>query len=480
MRTMECLLIVCNFLILGRVLFFKRGLTPTHLILFGFSCVLTFSQILLEGYRWQMIPAYSVLLVLGLHIFVFPHKHAVSASWPVRLLKGTLMGVYLSAVVILPLLVPIFSFCKPTGAYEVGTTTLHFIDSARQDPYSENPKKNRELMVQLWYPAKTGSHEPTAPYTSNPKELALGLEIGFSAPAFALEHLGQVKTHSHQDAHLSDKETSWPLLLFSHGMNQFRNQNTFQFEELASHGYIIAAIDHTYDAAAAVFPDGRVALNRSQLEGGLQELDAHMPLWTGDIKFVLDNLEKLSKDTGDGRFRGAIDMKRVGIFGHSYGGAAAMQMLLQDNRIKAGIDMDGGLYGNPAPAEGIGKPFMMINAQDTDDQLQAASPISDAGLDSSEGLWWELARRTQLALADGGYYLTIPHSDHWSFTDLNLISPLLQNKDADLRYIHRFVNESSLSFFDKYVKGIPSNDLDKVMDRYPEIRLERNSFRQKP
>ncbi|WP_165921049.1 alpha/beta hydrolase family protein [Paenibacillus albiflavus] len=469
MRMMEIIVIVVNFLFLGRLLFFSRGLSIGNVILLGASVVVTALQILLEGYRWQMIPAYLVLLVLSLQVFIYPNKYTVSASMVKRIFKGCLSVVYLIVAVALPFLLPIFSFDKPTGPYEVGTTTFHFIDSERREEYSDDPKDRRELMVQLWYPA-SGSNEPMAPYTTSPKELARGLASMISIPAFTIEHFGQVKTHSHQEALLSGEEKTWPLLIFSHGMDQFRNGNTFQLEELASHGYIVAAIDHTYNAAVTVFPDGRSAFSRSQLDDGLPVLDAHMPVWTGDVKFVLDKMEQLNDGVPDGRFRGAIDMKRVGMFGHSYGGATAMQMLLLDDRVKAGIDMDGGLFGRLAPDTGISKPFILMNAQDTEDYyMEATKNQSDVGTDSSEGLWSELLQRRQLALKAGSYSLTIPHTDHMSFTDFALYSPLLQAKDANIRSIHRIINDVSLSFFDKYVKGYDSAALDEIATRYPEI-----------
>ncbi|KNF09032.1 platelet-activating factor acetylhydrolase [Gottschalkia purinilytica] len=470
MRTIEFFVIIINFLILIRVLLFRRGLTRNNIILLGVSSVVTSLQLFLEGYRWQMIPAYSVLMVLLLQIFIYPRKHVASTSLVTRIFKGCFIGLYLAAAVTLPLLMPIFSFNKPTGAYEVGTTTFHFIDNKRLEEYTEDPKDKRELMVQLWYPARTGSDESIAPYIANPKELASGLALTLPFPAFTFEHLGQVKTHSHQEAMLFEKKTSWPLLIFSHGMDQFRNQNTFQMEELASNGYIVAAIDHTYDAAATVFPDGRTALNRSQLDDGLPVLDEHISLWTQDVKFVLDKLEQLNRNDVNNRFYGAIDMKRIGMFGHSYGGATAMQILLEDDRVKAGINMDGGLYGKSAPKKGLAKPFMMMDTQDTEDYyIEANKKQSDLPTGSHEDIWNELVRRRQLAMAGGGYSLTIPNTDHMSYTDLKLISPLLKLKDEDPRYVHHIINDVSLSFFDKYVKGDNSINMEDISERYPEI-----------
>ena len=471
LRIFECFVIILNFFTLGRVLLFGKGLTRINLILLGASSIATALHLLLEGYRWQMIPAYTVLLLVILLIFISPNKYTISTSVAARIFKIGFISLYLAISVALPLIVPIFTFDKPTGSYEIGTKTYHFIDEKRPEAYIDNPEAHRELMVQLWYPAETGSKEPTAPYITHSKELASGLVLTRPFPASLFEYLGLVKTHSHQGAMLSREQTAWPLLIFSHGMDQFRGQNTFQMEELASHGYIVAAIDHTYDAAATVFPDGRTALSRSQLDEGLSVLDKHIPLWVEDVKFVLDKMEKFNDGDSEDHFRGAIDMERIGMIGHSYGGATAMQILMEDERVKAGINMDGGLYGKPAPKEGLSKPFMFMKADDADQYLQAAKEQSDISMDIFKQVWDELERRTTLAMTDGGYSLMIPHTNHMSYTDFPLYSPLMKEKGENVRFNHQRINDVSLTFFNNYVKGDHSITMEEISKRYPEINL---------
>ncbi len=249
-----------------------------------------------------------------------------------------------------------FSFPEPSGPYKIGTTSLHLVDKNRLDEYTKDPDDHRELMIQIWYPAEVNKNELTAPYTAHSKELAAGLQTALPLPQFALQHLNKIQTHSYQDAQLVKNESGWPVLLFSHGMNLYRYQNTFQVEELVSHGYIVVGIDHTYDAAATVFPDGRTVLNSPQLDDGMPALDKHIAVWTDDVTFVLDQLEKFNQTKNEELYH-SMDMRKIGMFGHSYGGATAMQMLLRDDRVKASINMDGGLFGDDAPKQGVGKPF---------------------------------------------------------------------------------------------------------------------------
>ena len=136
-----------------------------------------------------------------------------------------------------------------------------------------------------------------------------------SIPAFAFSHMELVKSHSFMDLQLSDSENHYPILLFSHGFNGFRNQNTFQVEELASQGYIVLSIDHTFDAAATVFPGGRTAY--VQPINLTDEGDSHIKLWEEDVSFVLNQIEKLNENDETGFFTGRLDTSRIGMFGHS-------------------------------------------------------------------------------------------------------------------------------------------------------------------
>ncbi|GBF77396.1 putative carboxylic ester hydrolase [Paenibacillus sp. 598K] len=144
-------------------------------------------------------------------------------------------------------------------------------------------------------------------------------------------------------------------------------------------------------------------------------------------------LEQLNSKDEQGFFTGRLDLSRIGMFGHSYGGAASAQMLLKDPRIKAAMNMDGTLYGSPMPGT---------------------------------GLWEETVNRRTNALQGGGFTMTIPHTSHMSFTDFHLFSPILSNPGEDPRLVHRIINEVSVAFFNQYLKGIPSSTLEQLADQY--------------
>ena len=384
---------------------------------------------------------------------------------------------YTSVMVALPALLPVFTFDQPHGPYSVGTTLYHFVDKERLDDYSADPTDHRELMVQLWYPSEQKTTEEAEPYIRDVSAITQGLEHALSFPAWTLSHLGLVKTHAYSNIPLSSAEQKYPILIFSHGMTGFRSQNTFQVEELASYGYIVVGIDHPYDAAATVYPDGREILIQTHNLSGFEGLDEHMPLWTKDVSFILDRLEQLNRQDEQDLFTGRLDLDRIGMFGHSYGGATAAQMLMKDARIKAAINMDGTLYGDPMPSTGLTKPYLQMNGEKSIDKavfnnkLDQAIAQSGKTKEDYEEFWEETMRRRTNALQGGGYTMTIPHTSHMSFTDFHLFSPLLPNPGEDPRSVHRIINEVSVTFFDQFLKGVPNSDMDRLAEKYPDIEL---------
>jgi len=140
-------------------------------------------------------------------------------------------------------------------------------------------------------------------------------------------------------------------------------------EDLASHGYVVVGFDAPYRTFTVVFPDGRVIRRTPEnnpevcLERTGQERDRCanrlLTAWTADTAFVLNRLEQLNASDAPAKFTGRLDMTRIGVFGHSFGGAAAALFCHEDSRCKAGIDVDGAPHGSVMQA-GIDRPFMFL------------------------------------------------------------------------------------------------------------------------
>ncbi|PAE89216.1 carboxylic ester hydrolase [Shouchella clausii] len=473
MRLLELILVV---LAIGVFLWFVVSKTKKQkMIVIGLAAlyIVAVLHVMVEGPRWQMVFAYLVPFLLTIGMLF--RKQGRRQNRLLRWGGYGLAAVYGLVMVATPLLLPVFSFEKPTGKYPVGTETFYLKDENRED--APTIAGGRELMVQVWYPSENQQGN-RAPYTKDVGPITKGLEQALSIPSWVLSHLRYVDTYATEGSQVSEKADTYPVIVFSHGMTGFRNQNTFQVEELASHGYIVVGIDHAFDAAATVYPDGRsVLLSENQLTG-FEQLDAHMDIWVKDISFVLDELEKWNRSGTEGDFEGKLDLEKIGMFGHSYGGAAAAQMLARDSRVKVALNMDGTLYGSEPPANGFAKPYLQMNGEKSidkaafDAKLDQAVAQTGKSRASYEAFWDESQTRRETALHGGGYTMTIPHTSHMSFTDFHLFSPLLENKGEQIEEVHHLINDVSIAFFDEYLAGKATGLLQEQANKHPEVGLE--------
>ncbi|NUU64436.1 alpha/beta hydrolase family protein [Paenibacillus agri] len=478
MRLFEVLIVVFNILLIGWILLFKNKSQRGPLIGFGVSAIIMLVHGLVEGMRWPMIPAY-VMTALPLVIFAvrlksksrLPGEQPARKRSIVKLVLLTLLTViYSSVAVVLPILFPIFTFNKPAGPYKIGTVTYDWKDDQRDEVLTPDTSDKRELMVQVWYPADAKAKGKTEFYHSEPDIFAEGYSKVFNMPKLLFTAFGKVRTHAIENAEISNAESSYPVLIFSHGLSGTKMQNTFQIELLVSHGYIVVGIDHTYSSTASIFQDGRVAYYQPIDMTSTGPMDQLNDQWVGDAEFVLDQVEKLAANDPEHRFTGRMDMNHVGMFGHSFGGATSVQMVMKDARIKAAINMDGVLYGKlRIPEEGLNKPFLMMSADSSLEALQSTdnSELSDLGK--------KLMERFD-HIADGGnYWMTIKNMTHMGFTDIYLLSPLFQFlQKGNIREAQSLINEYSLDFFDHYLKKKPLRLLEQNIGEHPTFTLQKD------
>jgi predicted dienelactone hydrolase len=278
----------------------------------------------------------------------------------------------------------------PTGQSRVGTRVMNLVDSSRPDPYVKNGTK-REFLVRFWYPASLDQVCEPAEYTS-PRVWKYFSEL-------IAEHLPEVGTNSCLDAPVA--EGPHPIVVFSHGYTGTFTDYTFLFEDLASRGYIVASVDHTYEATVVEFPDGRVVESIPGSHFGNverndeQELAFAVDVRLGDLKFLADQLERLNSTKGN-PFAGRLDTGRVAIAGHSLGGLTAFLGLEQDPRFGAAVILDSIVPRDLASA--TEKPVLIL--------------ASDHNVWSSteQFLWQELHGPRFLVHLRG--------ADHLAFTDL--------------------------------------------------------------
>lgn len=358
------------------------------------------------------------------------------------------------------------SLPEPTGPSPVGVTSLWLTDTSRPDPWAAGVRA-RELMVSLWYPATAPDGRRARYMTPAESELQL-TSRGITGPP--PDTLSTTRTNATVDAVPAGRQRGLPLVVLSPGFTSSRGTLTVLAEDLASHGYAVAGIDHTYESYATAFPDGRVTtcLAREARRRGSGSQEKVAAGRAADVSFVLGELTGAHP-----AWPGAalIDPSRMAMAGHSAGGAAAIAAMLADSRIRAGIDMDGATCA-PIPDHGLSRPFLFLGKQSsyTPGSGSAAAPgTRDWKLRRGAVTTWE---RDWKLLTGWKRWLVVAGAVHASFTDLALLAdqvgidigagiPGARSLDITRAYVR--------AFFDQHLRGKPQALLDEPSARYPEV-----------
>ncbi|WP_033219207.1 alpha/beta hydrolase family protein [Kitasatospora phosalacinea] len=339
---------------------------------------------------------------------------------------------------------------RPTGRYAVGQDVLELVDRDRPDPWvpASGP---RRLMVSVYYPAKPGTGGSPAPYMT-PDAARMLLDAKLPGNTVPTEAVTATRTWAAPGARPAPGR--YPLVLLSPGFTMPRTTLTGLAEELSSHGYVVALIDHTYENTGTTFPDGRTVpcvmcgrLRSPEDWAGLDRSRAR------DASFVLDRLT--ARPHPAWRHSRMIDPDRVGMAGHSAGGAATVPALLADARIGAGVDLDGTMDVE-VPASGIGgKPFLMLG-----------HPLPGGAEDSS---WTDSWPR----LDGWKRWLTVAGANHASFTDLPVLLDALgipdEGRTVPAQRALRLTRAYVVAFFDLHLKGVEQPLLDGPAPENPEV-----------
>jgi predicted dienelactone hydrolase len=424
--------------------------------------------------RLQMAPAYLLWVFLALSLLI-PRAHAIFRS------TGAILGVVLLASgVWLSLTLPIVRLPAPDGPYTVGTTSLTLVDPSRKEAMFGAPESDRLLYLQLWYPGALPEDGPRPRSRTLWRELYRGDQDLY---ALIFGYLRGVKTHSYQDVPPAAEDEPFPLILFSHGLYSIAEQNTLLMEHLASHGYVVAAVGHTYMSARVVTSDGgsidlafaAIDAAGDRYDGDEEDIDLRieraasaeererltmedlesstgfndlMSIWVDDLRFVADVLARPSLPAELEAFAGRVGRDRIGFLGMSFGGGAVAEVCKIDARCAAGLNLDGDYYGSHQ-RQPLQVPFLMMVHE------------------GSEGI-----NAFTLRTSESDYYeLTVAGATHPDFLDLTVVTPYMPGEVPGDRMID-IVNAASLSFFDAYLRDGPGPRFDT--DAYPELTVVTN------
>ena len=354
----------------------------------------------------------------------------------------------------------------PGGSYAVGTRVFEWTDSSRTDIFSDKEDALRRIMVQFWYPAVKRNSGERFIYFQNNKMIVNELANHYSVPKFLLAGVIEIETNSFIDLEPSTNRGSYPLVVFSHGRGGYKHQNSIQCEELASRGYVVVAVGHTYDSFITIFSDGSTAPYLSEKSRKAGEAakpkittEQKLDLRVGDIQFVLDQIDHLQ---GKNSLFGIIDMERVGMFGQSFGGATTIATASMDNRIDAAAGLDA----------------WFIPLADTILQKGMRVPFLHLGQDKWTGMPENYIKMKTLMYNSSVpfHHYSAGRMKHYDFTDgpqfagsAKVLIPFFSWEDRS--EMRAMLNTMVVVFFDFHLKKISTTSIDQVAARFSNILL---------
>ncbi|MER6097157.1 acetylhydrolase [Streptomyces sp. NPDC001728] len=282
----------------------------------------------------------------------------------------------------------------PTGPHPVGLRTYALTDTSRFDPW-EPASGVREVKISVLYPARTVRGCPRVPQLT-PAEAAefadLAPWVHPGLPAGGVDW-GAALTHGHLNAPALPGRR--PVLLYGPGGGDSRTLGTSLAEDLASHGHVVVLVDHPGDASQVELPTG---MRLTVLRGNPDPATFRTMVDTrvADLRLVLDRLGSLP-------LAPVMDLRRTGVYGHSAGGTAAVHALAADDRIGAGVNLEGFLDLDPAALDGLDRPLLMFRT------------------DGFE----EAARLTSSWVGIPAPRITLTGANHWVFGDYAFLVPQL-------------------------------------------------------
>lgn len=378
------------------------------------------------------------------------------------------------------------TYPAPGGEYAVGRMETVWSDDSRDDVFSADPDDHRQVPVTLWYPAGQTSAASRAAWLSPELAAALAPMLGTSSDV-----LQAVEVNAYQDAPLADAELPFPVVILSHGDRTVPALYTTYAEALASHGFVVVGVAHPYNALVVTLKDGvqvtavpeagvvppgiNPAMSPLEIAYAIDAQGKHASATAAaDLRFVIDQLVALERF--DSKFSGRLNLDHLGVMGHSLGGAAAIETLIQDSRVDAAVNLDGTVFS--AVNVPVDRPVLIIATGYPELTDTVTSDRVPPGLTSAE--FSEIIALTTRAVAihrewPQVQYVTLQGTAHNNFTDAGLLAQLLPALRSDLGAIDaRYALEISTDYVVTFFRGslmAETVSLSELTARYPESVL---------
>ena len=358
---------------------------------------------------------------------------------------------------------------EPTGRYAVGRADFDWRDATRIDPFAPAAGTNRELTVWIWYPAMRGGNG-SADYFPPPLRTALTARIG---PVLRLltHDLTRVQNHAIRNAAMAPDGASYPVVLFKPGLGALALDYTSLAEDLASHGFVVVASDSPYSTAIVVYRDGRIArrtpaghpADEGMPPPSREAIENVLRVWVADDRFILDQLQRLNAEEG-GLFSRHLDLGSVGAFGHSFGGATALQFCYEDQRCRAAIDVDGIPFGDVSRSDVLAKPSLFFLSDHRADRAAEDQAV----VAEIESMRKRLPNHPNHAVLLG--------SRHFNFSDQALTKNTAVARAVgmlgpiDERRALAATSDFVRAFFERWLKGA-RDEFHGLATKYPDVRV---------
>lgn len=348
----------------------------------------------------------------------------------------------------------------PTGPYQVGIRNYHLIDESREEWFTEEDELDfRELMVKVWYPSRGNDFSLRADYMDPVTFLWLRDQGPIPLVSIPKDAYRFVHPFLYENVEPA-RSGCFPVLLFSPGYDGVDAIYTSFIDELVSYGYVVVSVNHPYVSGVTVFPDGR-AVYIADRPGNFSEsadfLKRSQQTVVDDILYALDYVEMLNQT--DELLSGIFDCSRIGMFGHSFGGAATINCCFADDRIQAGFTLDGVVY-NEFITDSIDNPFLLMCAEQRFNH-------------SSYDYVWNQFNADAFQVGVNG-------SAHYGFTDVGVLLshmlPLIPSSTlgfgtVDSTYLIRVTRFFEKAFFDVYLKGVEKEVLIDLFDDFDDVMI---------
>jgi dienelactone hydrolase len=373
-----------------------------------------------------------------------------------RLQQFILVFMLLASILPWSIFLPIPELTKPQGDYKVGTRIFRWIDYSRAEQITSDLNDKRNVVVQAWYPTEENAKGSHSDYLDGMGSLPEKIGI---IPRWIFDHYDQINTYGIMNAPISKAQNQWPVIIFLTGNGASRAFYTSLVAGLASHGYVVLAIDHPYEAMITQLADGKIVTTTENHLNDDPDLTKFMKgrLETriADIQFVLNQLGN-PKGSPD-NFLLSLDKNRILIAGHSLGGASAAAAMAFDSRIKAAANIDGTLYGELPKPNGA-HPFLLVESKkDGSDRF----------------LRYENGNQQFFKQFGGGYRYEILEADHYSFTDAPLLlafpARFFASRFLEFGHIPTKTQNATVDILNAFFYGALNDnftDLDSIADRY--------------